>query len=96
MAHGLGLVIAHGYADQQVGRVADGHLAAPIFANFMRMALAGKPIVSFRMPQGMKLVRVNRKTGERASEGEGDTIIEAFKPNEAPEERKSIFGTDPE
>jgi penicillin-binding protein 1A len=73
-----------------------GHLAAPIFANFMRMALAGKPIVSFRMPQGMKLVRVNRKTGERASEGEGDSIIEAFKPNEAPEERKSIFGTDPE
>ena len=55
-----------------------GHLAAPIFANFMRMALAGKPIVSFRMPQGMKLVRVNRKTGERASEGEADADHRSF------------------
>jgi penicillin-binding protein 1A len=73
-----------------------GHLAAPIFANFMRMALADKPVVSFRMPQGIKLIRVNRMTGERASEGDGDTIVEAFKPNEEPEERKSIFGTGPE
>jgi penicillin-binding protein 1A len=48
------------------------------------------------MPQGIKLIRVNRMTGERASEGDGDTIIEAFKPNEEPEERKSIFGTGPE
>jgi penicillin-binding protein 1A len=60
------------------------------------MALADKPVVSFRMPQGIKLIRVNRMTGERASEGDGDTIVEAFKPNEEPEERKSIFGTGPE
>jgi penicillin-binding protein 1A len=75
-----------------------GHLAAPIFANFMRMALAGKPVVSFRVPRGIKFVRVDRKTGERASElgGDGDTIVEAFKPNEEPEERKSVLGSRPE
>ena len=84
---------------ESMGRGATGgHLAAPIFANFMRMALAGKPVVSFRVPRGIKLVRVNRKTGERASEteGDGDTIVEAFKPNEEPEERKAVLGSRPD
>ena len=46
-----------------------GHVAAPIFANFMKMALADKKAVPFRIPPGIKLVRVSLRTGLRAQGG---------------------------
>ena len=56
--------------------------AAPIFKDFMRLALKDKPDVPFRVPPGIKLVSVDAKTGARAS-GPG-TLLEAFKPGTAP------------
>ena len=47
-----------------------GGLAAPIFKDFMGVALKDTPIVDFQVPEGMKLIAINRKTGMRASEGE--------------------------
>jgi penicillin-binding protein 1A len=69
-----------------------GHVAAPIFANFMKMALADKKAVPFRIPPGLKLVRVSLRTGLRAMGGEGDTVTEAFKPYEEPDDAYSIVG----
>ena len=43
-----------------------GRLAAPVVEDFMKIALAGKPAVPFRVPPGIKLVRVDLKTGLRA------------------------------
>ena len=43
-----------------------GGVAAPIFGDFMKRALADKPAAPFRVPPGLKLVRVNLKTGLRA------------------------------
>lgn len=60
-----------------------GQYAAPVFRDFMAMALKDKPDVKFRVPSQMKLVRVNRSTGTRVGPGE-DAIIEAFKPNTGP------------
>jgi len=56
--------------------------AAPVFRDFMEMALKGKPDVPFRIPPGIKLISVNLRTGQRAT-GPG-TILEAFKPGTAP------------
>jgi penicillin-binding protein 1A len=56
--------------------------AAPIFRDFMKMALADKPDVPFRVPPGIKLISVNAKTGLRST-GQG-SILEAFKPGTAP------------
>ena len=56
--------------------------AAPIFRDFMTMALKDKPDVPFRVPPGIKLVSVDPRTGMRSS-GPG-TILEAFKPGTAP------------
>jgi penicillin-binding protein 1A len=72
-----------------------GQVAAPVFGNFMKMALADKKAVPFRIPPGIKLVRVNPRTGLRA-QGEPDAILEAFKPNEEPDDPYSLigFGTD--
>ncbi|HLH11030.1 MAG TPA: penicillin-binding protein 1A [Methylovirgula sp.] len=55
---------------------------APIFRDFMKMALKDKPDIPFRVPPGIKLISVDVKTGVRAS-GPG-TILEAFKPGTAP------------
>ncbi len=73
-----------------------GKVAAPIFGDFVKMALEGKPAVPFRIPPGVKLVRVSLKTGLRAQPGEKDNIIEAFKPGEEPDDAYSVIGfTDP-
>ena len=47
-----------------------GGLAAPVFKEFMGDALRDTPIVDFQVPEGMKLIPINRKTGMRAREGE--------------------------
>ncbi|WP_230533222.1 penicillin-binding protein 1A [Microvirga roseola] len=61
-----------------------GQYAAPVFRDFMQMALKDKPATPFRVPPGIKLIRVNPSTGTRAGEGGG--ILEAFKPGTAPPE----------
>ena len=70
-----------------------GHVAAPIFGNFMKMALADKKAVPFRIPPGIKLVRVSLRTGH-AGPGRGEPIpcMEAFKPYEEPDDAYSVVG----
>jgi penicillin-binding protein 1A len=69
-----------------------GQIAAPIFGHFMKLALAGKKPAPFRSPPGIKLVRVNLKTGLRAQPGESDTVMEVFKPSEEPDDPSSVLG----
>jgi penicillin-binding protein 1A len=58
----------------------------------MKMALAETPAVPFRIPPGIKLVRVNLRTGLRASPDDPQAIVEAFKPNEEPDDAYSVIG----
>jgi penicillin-binding protein 1A len=70
-----------------------GGLAAPIARDFMKLALADKPAVPFRVPAGIKLIRVDAKSGMRAGPGDsGRTILEAFKPGTAPPDNYSVIG----
>ncbi len=69
-----------------------GRVAAPIFSAFMKEALADEPAIPFRIPPGIKLVRINHRTGLRASADQPDTIIEAFKPGEEPDDAYSVIG----
>jgi penicillin-binding protein 1A len=75
-------------------RATGGALAAPIFREFMKVALADKPSVPFQVPPYIKLIRVNVKTGIRASPGDppGQVISEAFKPGTAPPDPYSAIG----
>ncbi len=54
-------------------------LAAPIFQSFMSKALAKKPPIPFRIPKGIRLVRINALTGKRALPGDKPVILEAYK-----------------
>jgi len=69
-----------------------GGLAAPIFKDFMRVALDGTPNVDFKVPDGMNLIAINRKTGMRAASGDPGTIIEAFKPGTGPADSYWVIG----
>lgn len=69
-----------------------GTLAAPIFTDFMRVALADTPPIEFPVPAGMQLIPINRTTGLMAAAGGDGTILEAFKPGTAPPTSYSIIG----
>ena len=71
-----------------------GSLSAPIFNEFMQAALDGTRPTKFIVPEGMKFIAVNRKTGMQAYEGEPDTIMEAFKPGTGPADVFSVIGGD--
>jgi penicillin-binding protein 1A len=79
---------------RNLGRNATGgHLAAPVARDFMKLALADKPAIPFRVPAGIKLIRVDAKSGMRAGPGDsGRTILEAFKPGTAPPDNYSVIG----
>jgi penicillin-binding protein 1A len=72
-------------------RASGGSLAAPIFRDFMKVALADKPAIPFRVPTGIKLIRVDPRTGMRSVPG-GSQILEAFKPGTAPPDYYSTIG----
>jgi len=49
--------------------------------------------VPFRIPPGIRLVRVNLQTGQRAQPGDQKVILEAFKPGTEPNgETQVIMG----
>src|SRR3954453_4727036 len=73
---------------RSLGRNAQGgHTAAPIARDFMKLALADKPATPFKGPPGIRLVRIDSKSGMRPAPGDtGRTVLEAFKPGTAPPE----------
>ncbi len=71
-----------------------GHLSAPIVKDFLKLALADKAGVPFRVPPGIKLIRVDARTGMRAGPGTEKAILEAFKPGTAPPDSYSVIGLD--
>jgi len=65
-------------------RETGGGVALPVVKRFFEGALAEQPGIPFRVPPGIKLVRVNLKTGLLARPGESNVILEAFKPGTEP------------
>jgi penicillin-binding protein 1A len=63
-----------------------GELAAPIFADFFKLALKDKPAIPFRTPSDISMVLVNKRTGLRTDRNDPDAIEEYFKPNTEPAE----------
>ncbi len=59
-------------------------VAAPIFRDFMAEALADTPDIPFRIPEGVRLVRVAAATGLPAVPGDESVILEAFRPGTEP------------
>jgi len=67
-----------------------GRIAAPVFKDFARVALADAPRTPFLAPEGVRLVRIDRRSGKRVygtwpgNEPKAGVIWEAFKPESEP------------
>ena len=59
-------------------------VSAPVFRDFMTEALAPEPATPFRIPSGIRLVRVNAETGQLAGTADRRVILEAFLPGTMP------------
>jgi penicillin-binding protein 1A len=66
-----------------------GHVAAPVFRDFMIAALKDAPATAFRTPPGMRLYRVSASTGLPAGAGE-NAIYEAYKPGTEPGQNRNL------
>ena len=68
-----------------LGKGAGSHMAARVFADFMKVALENETNQPFPVPSGLSFVRVNRRSGASASaDPDGVIITEAFKPGQKP------------
>ena len=54
--------------------------------------MADKPAVPFRVPPGIKLIRIDPKSGMRIAAGSPGGLLEAFKPGTAPPDSYSVIG----
>lgn len=70
---------------KSLGKGAGSHMAARVFADFMRVALADEKNQPFSVPDGMTFMRVNRRSGASASaDPDGTIITEVFKAGQSP------------
>ena len=58
----------------------------PIFRSFITQAIKGKAPVPFRVPPGLRMVRVNPATENLATPSDKNAIWEAFIPGTEPQE----------
>ena len=72
------------------GATQGGTVAAPIFKQFAQKAFKDAPIVPFRAPPGIRMVRIDRASGRKvfgawpSAEPKAAVIWEAFKPESEP------------
>src|SRR5262245_54633991 len=89
----VGVYLGYDKPRQISGRATGGGVAAPIVGAFLKEALKDKPAVPFRVPSGIKLIRIDSRSGMRVAGGEGGRVIlEAFKPGTAPPDSYSVIG----
>ncbi len=67
------------------------NVAAPLFKAFMADALADQPAIPFRIPPGIRLVRMNAETGQLARPGDRRVFLEAFQPGTEPSGRQVVL-----
>ncbi|MBC2778512.1 transglycosylase domain-containing protein [Parasphingopyxis sp. GrpM-11] len=85
-----GVYMGYDRQNRSIGYGAGGTLAAPIFRQFMQETLEGRPVIPFRAPRGIRMVRIDRRTGRRVFGGwpsdspQSAIIWEAFRPDSQP------------
>lgn len=81
------------------GYVQGGTVAAPIWKQFGEIVLKDAPKLPFTIPAGVRMVRIDRRSGKRVygawpgNEPKAAVIWEAFKPDSEPRRVGSVAGT---
>jgi penicillin-binding protein 1B len=71
-------VVWVGFDDNQPLGLTGGRAALPIWVDFMKAALAGRPSTTFQAPSGIVWAEIDRDTGKLAHPGCPTTFTEAF------------------
>jgi membrane carboxypeptidase/penicillin-binding protein len=71
-------VVWVGYDDNEQLGMSGSQAALPIWTEFMKSALAGRPSVPFEVPGGLSFVQIDRDTGKLALPGCPRTMTESF------------------
>ncbi len=58
--------------------------ALPVWIDFMKVALAGKPERQLTRPDGLVTMKINAETGEAATDADTNTVFEIFRNERAP------------
>ncbi len=58
--------------------------ALPIWINYMKVALAGKPEKQLPRPDGLVTMKINAETGQAATDTDTNTVFEIFRKEKAP------------
>ena len=88
----VGVYIGYDNPKPMGKRRTGGELAAPVVADFMRLALRDKAATPFRVPRAIELIPIDAKSGKRAIFGQEGVILEAFKPGDEPPDSTKIIG----
>ena len=90
----VGLYVGFDQPQSLGDRETGGSTAVPIFEKFIVDALQDSPGIPFRVPQGVRLVRVNPTNGRLADLGDKKAIWEAFLPGTEPgaEKEDAVLG----
>ncbi len=59
-------------------------VAVPIFGQFMKAAMTDRPKVPFRVPEGLRFVRIDPRSGQEVEPGTPGAIWEGYKPGTEP------------
>ncbi len=81
----VGVFIGYDTPKDMGKRETGSSVSVPVFKAFMAEALQGKPNIQFRVPPGVRLVRVQAESGELARPGDRNVILEAFRPGTEPQ-----------
>jgi len=71
-------------------RETGGRAALPMWIDYMREALTGKPESIMEQPPGLITVRIDPKTGTLASSNNKNAIYESFREGQQPKRTKTI------
>lgn len=88
-----GVYVGYDEPESLGSRETGGSVAVPIFKEFMSHALRDKAPVPFRMPPGVRLVRVNPNNGAESVDP-SHSIWEAFLPGTEPGETPHMLSAD--
>ena len=58
--------------------------ALPVWVDFMRVALAGKPEKQLARPDGLVTMKINAETGQAATDADTNTVFEIFRTENVP------------
>jgi len=58
--------------------------ALPVWIDFMKVALAGKPNRQLARPDGLVTLKINEQTGQAATDADTDTVFEIFRKENVP------------